>query len=463
MNGSAPKAGTVDGVRIGIESLPAGQALDLELLIKSNGADLRVPLKITTEEVANEAKDFADKEMFCKADAAPLKDSGKINLKNLQGGSASCGVLGKDSASSDASWLFMSLLLPLLLATLFAADRKKSTLGLFLLAFVGINGIPKSAAAADASTGLNALQYRPVVDGVGMTEKATTLAPGTYNAGLFMDYANDPVEIGGDKNARVNSIMDNLVTAHAVANIGLFKNVSLGLHVPYVHRSDEERDVSGDQVDGGQVGRPSDVTTSFKINFVKRSNFAFGLMPMATIPTGDAELLLGDGETNYGGLFLLSGTEGALSWAFDTGYLHREKPLTLEDDRARSIKVYGQFLNYGGVEYRYSPLISFGGNIQVKFTSGAQIDFARSNPAEWMAMAKLRPTQGLDLEGGFGTGIGKGYGSPDYRVFAGLTYVPEATRHVVKAPASRKSPAKAPSKVVASNPTKTKASSGKRP
>ncbi len=433
VNGSAPQTATIDGTKISLESLPAGKDLNLELLFKTNGADARVPIKVTTEQVPSEVKDFTDKEMFCKASAEPLKADKKINLKNLQGGSASCGVTSGNSGAINPWLALLGLALPLLLVGGIGSRRLQKNAILLIAGTIGVAANAGSLRAAEASTGLNALQYRPVVDGVGMTEKATNIPPGTYNAGVFMDYANDPVEIGGDKNSRVNSIMDNLVTAHAVANIGIFKNLSLGLHVPYVHRSDEERDVEGDKEAGGQVGRPSDVTASLKINFVKKTGFAIALMPMATIPTGDAELLLGDGEANFGGMFLLSGTNGAFSWAFDVGYLHRQKPLVLEDDRANSIKVHGQYLNYDGVEYRYSPLLSFGGNLQIKVTAGDQVDFTRSNPAEWMAMAKLRPTSGLDIEGGFGTGVGKGYGSPDYRVFAGLTYVPEAPRHVAAA------------------------------
>jgi hypothetical protein len=220
-----------------------------------------------------------------------------------------------------------------------------------------------------------------------------------------------------------------LPTAHAVGNIGLLRNVSLGVHVPYVHNSDEERAIGGDEVEeGGQVGRPADASVNFKITFVRKDAISFGFMPIVTLPTGDEELLLGDGTTNYGGLFLFSGARGLFTWAFDTGYLHREKALELKDERTNSVKVTGQFLNHAGVEYRYSPLISFGGNLQAKFTSGEHIDFTRSNPAEWLALAKLRPSSGLDVQAGFGTGIGKGYGSPDYRVFGGLTYVPDATR-----------------------------------
>ena len=47
-------------------------------------------------------------------------------------------------------------------------------------------------------------------------------------------------------------------------------------------------------------------------------------------------------------IFLVSGTQGQMSWAFNSGYLHREKALELQDDRAETVTVRGQFVNYGG-------------------------------------------------------------------------------------------------------------------
>lgn len=432
VNGGEAQKAVIDGGRIGGIELPSGE-VSLELTLKSGGVDFQIPLAVTTTEVEPDGKEFSDREMYCSAVEAETEAPG-INLDNLQGGSASCGVVGHGAESRAP--LAVALILPLALAIYYLGRRS----GLVLLFFLALAANAPSAHAEQAG-GLNALQYSPVVDGVGMTEKATTINQGGYNFGLFMDYANDPVEIGGEKNERINSIMDNLVTAHAVGNIGLLKNVSLGIHIPYVHNSDEQRAVEGDEVSGGQVGRPADSSINFKINITQKNSFSVGVMPIVTLPTGDSELLLGDGSTNYGGLFLMSGLSGKFSWAFSTGYLHRDKPLELKDERTNSVTVTGQYLNHAGVEYRYSPLISFGGNLQAKFTEGEHIDFTRSNPAEWMALAKLRPTAGLDVEAGFGTGIGKGYGSPDYRVFGGLTWVPDANKRYAEVPA-RKTPAR---------------------
>lgn len=416
VNGGAPQAGLVEGDRLIMKSLPADQDLTIELLVKSSGSEIKIPMTVSTKTVPYEGVDYTDREMFCRADGALPE---KISLKDLQGGSASCGVVpARDSGNS--SWPLVLMLAPVLLAI--AAAPRKQRAATVLVAGAGALLLATGATRAEEG-GLNALQYRPVVDGVSSTERATTMEAGTFNAGLFMDYANDAVELGGEKNKRINSVMDDLVTAHAVSNFGLHRRLSLGVHIPFVHRSDVDRSMEGEETSGGQLGQPSDTTVMFKFNALTRERYAIGLMPMATIATGNPDLLLGDGTNNYGAMILVSGIQGQMSWAFNTGYLHREQPLELEDDRANSVEVRGQFLNYAGAEYRYSQLWSFGASIQAKITSGDKVDLTRSNPAEWSTLAKLRPITGLEAQAGFGTGLGKGYGSPDYRIQAGLTYV----------------------------------------
>jgi hypothetical protein len=461
VNGAPPVQGIVTGTRAMFPALPAGQPLQLEVTVVSGGAQLKFPLQISTTQVADNGAQFTDQEMQCAPDAV----SGAtvppgLNLSRLQGGSASCGVTRSNSSSSSSLSLWF-LLLPLALPLfLFLLGRGRPcgawswrlrrrdqgsspgngprTRRLASFTFIAFTSTwlmnPPSAKAETTTNGLNALQYRPVVDGVANTEKATTLPAGTYNAGLFVSYASDPLDLGGDKDRKISAVMTNLTTAHAVANIGILDRVTLGIHVPYVHNSEEDRAVSGTEEKATNLGRPSDVEGLLKINVARRTAWALGVAPLVTIPTGDPSLLIGDGTANYGGLLLASGALGQWSWAFDAGYLQRQKALQLTDDRATSITVTGQSLAYGGVEYRPSSRLAFGGSVQGKFASGQEVDFTNSSPAEWSALTKFRPAGSLELEGGFGTGIGKGYGSPAYRVFAGVTYVPDSSASATREP-----------------------------
>ena len=100
--------------------------------------------------------------------------------------------------------------------------------------------------------------------------------------------------------------------------------------------------------------------------------------------------------------------------------------------------------------YAMTRSVSFAGNLQWKVNAGDQIDFNRGSPAEWTGSVKYAPTRSIELQSGFGTGIGKGYGSPDYRIWAGVSYVPK--------PATYQRPGRviAKRKVAARKPVKKK-------
>ncbi len=427
INGQESNAVTLSGQQISIQNLQSGSALDLRLEVYANGAMVPFDFKVNTSVVPGADADFTDNEMFCKAESLDPVLVGP-SIKDLQGGSGSCGVVGTENETSN--WFFMLFLLPLALAVRrsFVGFRAK---GLVILSVL-LASSAGEAVADEKVSGLNSQHYRPVVDGVGNTESATVINPGTYNAGLYGDYANDPVEIGGEKGKRIKGVTDDMVTAHFSANLGLFNKVAVGFHLPYVHKTDVNREVNGREVDGGSLGQPSDSSIFAKWNLVSKSNWGLTAMPQVTLPTGNSGYLLGDGTASYGALITVSGRSNNLTWASNIGYMYREKALELEDDRTTTLKITGYSPVSFGTDYRLNGLMSLGGSIFGKFHSGEKIDFTRQNPAEWQAIGKIKWTNFLESSLALGTGIGRGYGSPDYRVVAGISYVPVPTRGTVR-------------------------------
>ena len=419
IDGGKMIAGTVDGNRIRLGNLPADQEFSLEIAVKSLGKEVKFPLQLSTQMVSRETPEFSDKEMQCSGGIKTATEEPKNKLKNLQGGSASCGVVGFKESSSMTLLVILSPLMFLLVR------RKKATVvvtGIAAMVFVSL----ANPASAKDSTGLNALQYKPVNNGVGTTETARPVGSHNLDAGIYMDYSNDAVEIGGDKNKRIDSIMDDLVTAHAVLNYGFTKEFSLGVHLPYVQKTDLNRSIDSTDKTGGNIGQPSDSTVSAKYMFEDERSLAMAIMPMITVPTGAPALLIGDGTTLFGAALLFSGQSGRLTWAYNLGYMHRQNPVVLGDDRTNDIIVRGQILNMGGAEFKLPlPGLSLSTNLQTKLSTGDRIDLNRNSPAEWNLSGKLKLATEYVLQTGFGTGLGKGYGSPDYRVWAGFSWEPK--------------------------------------
>lgn len=423
IDGTASDRVSVSGERISIQGLDAGRALNVQLSVYANGEAIPFDFALSTEIVPGAELDFTDREMFCAADTANVA---KLSLKDMQGGSGSCGVAGVETTGSRTTLVF--LFMPVLLVLL---GRRAKGLLVATLAFASVSWA-NSASAEEKITGLNSQHFRPIVDGVGNTESAVVINPGTYNIGIFGDYANDPVEIGGEKGRRVRGVTDNMMTAHVTGNIGLLDRVSVGIHVPYVHKTDVDREVNGESIERGNVGQPADSAIFAKINIMRRQTWALAFIPQYTLTTGNSDYLIGDGTSNYGASVALSGSSGSFLWATNIGYLYRQDPLVLSDDRTNDLKVTGFGILSAGGQYRISSVFSAGGNIFGKFHSGERFDFNRTNPAEWQALGKMKIASVLEGSLGFGTGIGKGYGAPDYRIVVGCTYVPASTRTTVR-------------------------------
>lgn len=427
VNGQQSDAVTLSGEQIVVQGLAAGVAQDIRLEVYASGVMVPFSLAISTETIEGASADFVENEMFCKAETLdPEIVDPKITLKDLQGGSGSCGVIGNRDFSGPLNLIV--LMLPLLL--LVRSSRCGKNILLAVLSILVFQS--RDSFAEGKPSGLNSQHYRPVVDGIGNSESGRNINSGSYTAGLYGDYANDPVEIGGEKGKRIRGVTDDMVTAHFVGNLGLFSRMSIGFHVPYVHKTDIEREVEGEEVEGGTLGQPADSAVFAKIGLLTKPSWAMSLIPLVTVPTGNSEYLLGDGTASYGGSFALSGKSGGFLWATNMGYMYREKALVLEDDRTNQLKITGYGLISSGAEYRVNGIFSVGGNVSGKFHSGEKIDFSKTNPAEWQAISKMKVTGTLETSLGFGTGIGKGYGSPDYRVIAGLSYIPVTAKGAVR-------------------------------
>jgi hypothetical protein len=414
LDGQTWSAGEIKGDRVRFPSLPAEESLSAQILVKAGGVERKIPIRMSLGKLAPGASELVDQEMLCSLDGSP-----RLSLKNMQGGSASCGVVAGAKSQNQGTWLLAFA--PILLAIMMIFRRRRDA-AVVLLAMTGLAGV---ATQSRAESGLNALQMRPAVDGIGVSERATAMPQGSWHLGLFYDYANDAIELGGEKNVRESSVVDDLSVAHMVAGLGIWRGLSLGLHVPVVLRSDLDRKLGGSS--SSETGfTMSDATLSLKYHLTRAFGLDWGVMPILTLPTGKPELMTGDGTVTGGALLVLSDVDGRLSWSANTGWLQRQKALIVEDDRARDLVVRGQFVASGGVAWSVIPEVSVAGNLQFKISAGEGLDLTRSSPAEWMVSTRWKVLVDTGLFAGFGTGLGKGYGSPDYRAVAGVNWTPAA-------------------------------------
>src|SRR3954468_23394487 len=65
-------------------------------------------------------------------------------------------------------------------------------------------------------------------------ESVRQLAPGQWEAGLLVNYANDPLVLTNASGDRVRSIVSDQLTANVLAAVGILKPWELGVDVPLV-------------------------------------------------------------------------------------------------------------------------------------------------------------------------------------------------------------------------------------
>ncbi|MGH7819311.1 MAG: OmpA family protein, partial [Candidatus Binatia bacterium] len=155
-------------------------------------------------------------------------------------------------------------------------------------------------------------------------------------------------------------------------------------------------------------------------------------LPEITLPTGDEESFSGTGSLGYGGLAILdfAPTE-QFRFGINAGGVIRDKPgggpMTDPDDD------FNDQLRFGaGFAFDFSE--QFTGILEAYGAADARSPFSeeRKTPAD--VIGALRTHLGrVDLTFGGGAGLTRGQGSPDFRIFFGVT-APKAKRGVPEGP-----------------------------
>lgn len=401
--------------------LPADRELAMAFTIKADGVERQLAAKFKTVLEPYNGDQLEDKEMLCQGGGIAPQEPGKLKL---QGGSASCGVIKVSSGPRSASWwlMLLALFLPLLHPLMRLKGRSQPLAGL-AAGIVAASLLAPGKASAAEPAGANFLNFQPAAGGIATVESAEIAGPLEVNAGLFVDYANDPIELAGPKSRRVSSLQDDVLTGHAALTLGLFRPVAVGAYLPYVQKSDLDRQGDRPARKGGELGQPGDGLVFAKIGLIARPTWYLSLMPMATTSTGNPDLLLGEQKSRYGLKGLVSVIDTDWRFALGLGFLQRHKALVFGDSRSESLVLRTQGLAQSGIEYRISQSWGLGTAVDAKMNAGAPIGSDAASPIEWRAQLAYLKVPAWRLESGFGSGIGRGLGAPDYRIYMGLSFL----------------------------------------
>ncbi len=307
-----------------------------------------------------------------------------------------------------------------------------------------------------ATTTLPLDRFRAPIDdkGLGVTEGGAIPGHLAFQTGLIFNYALNPLVLRDGNGDVVASIVAHRLAADALFTIGLFEYVSVGVDLPLtlvqvggeVPADLQETVGVANGLAGIGVG---DLRLVPKVRLLREDvhYVSLSLIPTITLPTAGGVRFNDDGpEYEYGGDYLGEGP-GAFAFipevAVSTNIMGLRPAANLAYRLRQPARFLGAFQIHPELVYRLGlgyELSSFmkgvDGLMVFGEVFGATADrnpfglvngddpaeVRLQNPVELLVGARWKAVEGVTVEGGAGSGIRAGYGSPDLRLFLGVRY-----------------------------------------
>lgn len=273
------------------------------------------------------------------------------------------------------------------------------------------------ATAARAAEGGDLQRYHPAPQpwgGVG-TGAAETLAQGDWTAGLYLNYARNPL-IRWAAGERASSSVANNLTAHVTGGYGIFDWLSIEAEAPFVaYQSGDEPGVAL----AAQAMGDLRITPRLRLLTQWKHGVALSFAPTVTVPLGGAEALVGDPSVGFVPEASLSYRGGGVTFASQVGVRVRKQVSVLDRTQLgpeATVRVAAAFEVTPTVE----ALIDFNGGLAFATVDDGLV----GNPLEVLAGARVRPAPRWAVTVGAGTALLSAPGTPDFRLVAGVAYGP---------------------------------------
>jgi outer membrane protein OmpA-like peptidoglycan-associated protein len=237
----------------------------------------------------------------------------------------------------------------------------------------------------------------------------------TFVFGLGAQYARAPF-VRANADESTTNVVSDLAQADLMVAAGFFELVELGVALPLV-LGNVANDATADvPVNAWHFG-PGDVRLSAKFPIL-RGDFSLSARAVFTLPTGDEENFLGSRAWTVWPEAIATYALGKLTLAGDLGYRLRQRAAlgNLEQDDEIHLGL--------GATYAFTASFAAIAETQLRIGVGGRTVGSNEEPMEADVGVRWR-SGGLTLEGGLGTGVLSGYGSPSVRVFTALRYQTE--------------------------------------
>jgi len=340
------------------------------------------------------------------------------------------------SGGSPLSWLLALLFaLPLMKGGRAGRGASRGLGAGGLVALAGVLAAP--AVQAQATQAIDVQRYKPgpgARDVLGVHGARVEGHLG-WHVGASFNYASNPLGfIDPRQDDFVYQVVANQLTLDLMGSLSLFDRFELGMALPVTYQASERgaalMPAFQHGVSGGGVG---DLRLVPKANLLKVGGVDLGLVVPLVLPTAG-------GQEFRGGAGVSARPQVVAEWDNGKGvrvvanvgaHLQREA-------RLRNLRV-GHELTYAvGAQVPLTEKLALQAN--VAGSHGLAEGDVEENPLEVLAAVRYRIQDGLMAHVGGGPGLTRGYGTPGFRLFAGIGW----TQPGKPAPVARPAPVPMP-------------------
>ena len=283
------------------------------------------------------------------------------------------------------------------------------------------------ARAADPAPDIQQFKPMPDFGGFVLTQDATLMPQLRAGVGLYLNYAVNPLEVSTPAYGRQFGVIDGLFGGDLVAAFGLFNWWEVGIQFPFMQIPLETPFLSSSALGGEDTPYGiGDIVLSTRLQALDPRQKPVGIAGhfFLSLPTGSTGAGLGRGLPGGGGKFIVSQRWKRIHFAANLGYTVLPSAtvanLTTDDEVTYALA------------FGLSPLpdvLDIDVELDGSFTPGPneregleRFGDGPHSPLELLVGARVKLPHDLDLHAGIGKGLSPGFGSPDFRVYAGLSW-----------------------------------------
>ncbi len=258
---------------------------------------------------------------------------------------------------------------------------------------------------------------------------------GRLMLGATGDYAHKPLVLYNRDGDELKSIIERQLFVHVGGSLVLWDRLRLGVSLPVLaHQKGEPGTVNGVAFQAEEGAAVGDLRLAADVRLLGEYRSPFSLAAGAAVftPTGKQEAFAGDGKVRILPRLLLAGDIGNLVYAAKLGVLYRANDAGFNGSPQGTEAVVAAAIGYRSDSGKLvlGPEV-FGSTV---VADGDAFFSKRSTPFEVIFGAHYKVTDDVRIGAGFGPGLTRGFGSPQFRGLLSLEWAPEPAKEPLVLP-----------------------------